>query len=45
MVVAPGSPAADTELPHSGAAGAFAVVEDSEEVVASAVAGAARTSS
>jgi hypothetical protein len=51
-VAAPGSPAADG-LQHSGAAGAFAVVEDfaevvvvdSAEVVAAAAAGVARTSS
>ena len=33
------------ELPHSGAAAAFAVVEDSAAVAAAAVVGAARISS
>jgi hypothetical protein len=45
MVVALGSPAADTELPHSGEAGAFAVVAEVSAAVGGAVVGAGRTSS
>ena len=43
MVVAPGSPAGDTELPHSGAAGASGALEDSA-AAGVAVVGAGRIS-
>jgi hypothetical protein len=42
-MVAPGSPAADTELPHSGVVEVFAVVEVSA-AVGGAVVGAGRIS-